>query len=119
MMAPARPTKITFAEMREQARRSRHLDLLQRPYLQSLAGDQRRPLADDVRLSDIEPRFTCRACGKRSADVRPDFNWNNMPVRQMGYRWQRAWSRRARSMSYRSCSPEWVGWKDRSFGGPE
>jgi len=25
---------------------------------------------DDVRLSDIEPRFVCRGCGKRGADVR-------------------------------------------------
>jgi hypothetical protein len=31
---------------------------------------------DDLRPSDIEPRFVCRACGKRAADVRPDFNWN-------------------------------------------
>ena len=29
---------------------------------------------DDVRLSDIEHRFVCEACGKRGADVRPDFN---------------------------------------------
>ena len=29
---------------------------------------------DDLRLSDIEDRFTCTACGKRGADVRPDFN---------------------------------------------
>jgi hypothetical protein len=28
--------------------------------------------ADDVRLSDIEDRFTCSACGKRGADIRPD-----------------------------------------------
>ena len=35
--------------------------------------------ADDVRLSDIE--FICRACGKRSAAVRPHFQ----PVR-MGTR---------------------------------
>jgi hypothetical protein len=28
---------------------------------------------DDVRLSDLEPRFTCRACGRRGADVRPLF----------------------------------------------
>jgi hypothetical protein len=28
---------------------------------------------DEARLSDIEERFTCRACGKRGADVRPDF----------------------------------------------
>jgi hypothetical protein len=29
--------------------------------------------SDDVRLSDIEPRFICKACGKRGADVRPHF----------------------------------------------
>jgi hypothetical protein len=29
--------------------------------------------SDDVRLSDIEPRFVCKACGKRGADVRPHF----------------------------------------------
>jgi hypothetical protein len=28
---------------------------------------------DDVRLSDIEPRFVCKACGKRGADVRLHF----------------------------------------------
>jgi hypothetical protein len=28
---------------------------------------------DDVRLSDLEPRFTCQACGRRGADVRPDW----------------------------------------------
>jgi hypothetical protein len=41
---------------------------------------------DDLRLSDIEDRFTCTACGKRGADVRPDFNWDKTPVRVMGYR---------------------------------
>jgi hypothetical protein len=29
---------------------------------------------DDVRLSDLEDRFVCAACGKRGADVRPDFH---------------------------------------------
>jgi hypothetical protein len=29
---------------------------------------------DDVRLSDIEPQFVCKACGKRDADVRPHFD---------------------------------------------
>jgi hypothetical protein len=28
------------------------------------------PWGDDVRLSDLEPRFTCKACGRRGADVR-------------------------------------------------
>lgn len=26
---------------------------------------------DHVRLSDPKPRYTCRACGRRGADVRP------------------------------------------------
>jgi hypothetical protein len=30
---------------------------------------------DDVRLSDLEPLFTCQVCGQRGADVRPDFSW--------------------------------------------
>jgi hypothetical protein len=29
--------------------------------------------ADDVRLSDLEPKFICQACGHRGADVRPLF----------------------------------------------
>ena len=29
--------------------------------------------ADDVRLSDIEGRFVCQACGRRGAEIRPDF----------------------------------------------
>jgi hypothetical protein len=48
-----------------------------------ISGDQ---WPDDIRLSDLEPRFTCTACGKRGADVRPDFNWNWKLVRTMGYR---------------------------------
>jgi hypothetical protein len=28
---------------------------------------------DHVRLSDLEPKFTCRACGHQGADVRPLF----------------------------------------------
>jgi hypothetical protein len=31
---------------------------------------------DHVRLSNIEARFTCQACGSRGADVRPDFDWD-------------------------------------------
>lgn len=30
--------------------------------------------ADHVRLSDVEPPFTCSACGKRGAEVRPDWH---------------------------------------------
>ena len=28
---------------------------------------------DRVRLSDLEPKFTCQVCGHRGADVRPLF----------------------------------------------
>jgi hypothetical protein len=31
--------------------------------------------SDDVRLSDTEPLFTCQASGKKGADVRPNFHW--------------------------------------------
>jgi hypothetical protein len=31
---------------------------------------------DDVKLSDLEPLFSCQACGKKGAYVRPDFNWD-------------------------------------------
>ena len=83
---PDRPQKITFAEMRNG--RGRVARLLRRLPLQPLNRDQRRGDAwpDDTRLSDIEERFTCRVCGKRGADVRPDFNWNRKQVSVMGYR---------------------------------
>jgi hypothetical protein len=44
---------------------------------------------DDLRLSDIEDRFICQACGKRGADIRPDFNWNRTAVGRMGLPWSR------------------------------
>jgi hypothetical protein len=36
----------------------------------TMSGDR---WGDDVRLSDIEPLFVCTACGKRGAEVRPNF----------------------------------------------
>lgn len=34
---------------------------------------------DSVRLSDLEPKFTCQVCGHRGADIRPDFvTWPTM-----------------------------------------
>jgi hypothetical protein len=44
------------------------------------------PWPDHIRLSDMEHRFVCEVCGKRGADVRPDFNWNKQPNAMMGYR---------------------------------
>jgi hypothetical protein len=37
-------------------------------------------------VSDLEGQFVCKACGKKRADVRPDFNWNKKTVAAMGYR---------------------------------
>jgi hypothetical protein len=68
-----RPQKITFAEMRSSGVRGLLIycsDYRCSHYI-AISGDRWR---DDVRLSDIEPRFTCSACGKRGADV-PDFSW--------------------------------------------
>jgi hypothetical protein len=39
-----------------------------------------------MRLSDVEPRFVCSACGKRGADVRPNFIWKAPPAPAMDYR---------------------------------
>ena len=65
-----RPQKITFAEMRSSGVRG--LLIYCADYRCShcvAASGDRWP--DDVRLSDLEPRFVCTACGKRGADVQP------------------------------------------------
>jgi hypothetical protein len=69
-----RPEKITLAEMR--AAGVRGLLVYCADYRCShwiRINADRWP--DDMRLSDIEDRFTWSFCGKRDADVRPDFNW--------------------------------------------
>jgi hypothetical protein len=73
MPAPARPTKITFAEMRGQGVHGVlvYCSDFHCSHSMAISGDR---WPDDLRLSDIEDRFTCTACGKRGADVRPDFN---------------------------------------------
>ena len=80
-----RPQKITFGEMREMGVRGLLIYCADYRCSHSIAisGDA---WPDDARLSDIEERFTCRVCGKRGADVRPDFNWNRKQVSVMGYR---------------------------------
>jgi hypothetical protein len=82
MPAPGRPQKISFAEMREQGVRGLLIYCADYTCSHSTAisGDR---WPDDVRLSDIEERFTCSVCGKRGADVRPDFNWKEKPVAMM------------------------------------
>jgi hypothetical protein len=80
-----RPTKITFAETRDMGVRGLLVYCADYKCSHSLrlSADQ---WPDDLRLSDIEPRFVCNTCGKRGADVRPDFNWNRKHGSVMGYR---------------------------------
>ena len=81
-----RPVKIPFAELRGSGIRGLLVYCADYRCSHSVAL-----LADrwpsDASLSDIEPRFVCTACGKRGADVRPDFNWNGKgPISGIGYR---------------------------------
>jgi hypothetical protein len=80
-----RPQKITFADMRDMGVRGLLIDCsdYKCSHLITMSGDR---WPDDMRLSDLEPRFVCKICGKRGADVRPDFNWNKPTVPMMGYR---------------------------------
>jgi hypothetical protein len=69
-----RPTKITFVEMREMGVRGVVVYCSDYRCSHSTAVSADR-WPDDLRLSDIEDQFTCTKCGKRGAEVRPDFNW--------------------------------------------
>jgi hypothetical protein len=77
IMPGMRPVKITFGEMREMGVRG--LIVFCADYRcghsVTLSADS---WSDDLRLSDIEPRFICGACGRRGADVRPDFQLAKM-----------------------------------------
>jgi hypothetical protein len=79
-----RSQKITFGEMRDMGVRGLLIYCAHYRCSHSIAisGDG---WPDDVRLSDIEDRLICTACGKRS-DVWPDFNWSRQPTAMMGYR---------------------------------
>jgi hypothetical protein len=68
-----RPTKITFGEMRSDGGPTGVLVYCadyRCSHFMAMSADQ---WPDDLRLSDIEPRFICQACGKRGADIRPHF----------------------------------------------
>lgn len=78
--------KITFGEMRESGVRGVLIYCSDYRCSHSTALPADR-WPDELRLSDLEDRFTCKACGRRGADVRPDFNWDRtMPPGGMGFR---------------------------------
>ncbi|EJN15671.1 hypothetical protein PMI42_00688 [Bradyrhizobium sp. YR681] len=78
MDTASRGQKITLGEMRAGMGGTRRLliyctnPLCRRMVRLSAQDVDRWP--DDVRLSDIESRLACTACGQHSADVRPDFD---------------------------------------------
>jgi hypothetical protein len=74
MPEPARHQKITLAEMRASGVRGLliYCSDYKCSHSTAISGDR---WPDQVRLSDLEPRFTCQACGQKGADVRPNFNW--------------------------------------------
>jgi hypothetical protein len=70
-----RQQKITLGEMRASGVRGLliYCSDYKCSHSTAISGDR---WPDQVRLSDLELRFTCQACGTRGADVRPDFNWD-------------------------------------------
>ena len=69
----ARQQKLTFGEMRESGvdRVLIYCSDYKCSHSIEMSADR---WPDDVRLSEIEPLFACRACGQRGADVRPNFS---------------------------------------------
>jgi hypothetical protein len=75
-MSPVpRPQKITLSEMRLAGIRGLLIYCADYrcSHWMAISGDR---WSDNVRLSDLESRFVCQACGGRGAEVRPDFDYN-------------------------------------------
>jgi hypothetical protein len=69
-----RPQKIIFGEMR--ATGTRGLLVYCRDYkcshMMKIPPEEADKWPDDLRLSDIEPRFVCNVCGLRGANIMGD-----------------------------------------------
>ena len=72
MSETTRQQKITFGQMRSSGLHGVLVYCSDYKCSHSTAMSADR-WPDDVRLSDIEGSFVCKACGRRGADVRPDF----------------------------------------------
>ena len=76
--------KIILAEMRSSGVRGLLIycaDYTCAHYI-AISGDR---WPDDVRLSEIEPRFTCSVCGSKGAEVRPHFDWDKPGTLTRGF----------------------------------
>jgi hypothetical protein len=66
--------KITFAEMRAAGIRNVLIYCTDHECSHHhVVADDADRWPDELRLSDIEDRFVCTACGQRGADIRPDW----------------------------------------------
>jgi hypothetical protein len=74
-----RQRKITLGEMRESGPTRLIVYCGDYKCAHSVVIDASR-WGGDVRLSDLEPKFTCQTCDHRGADVRPLFNGNGRPT---------------------------------------
>jgi hypothetical protein len=72
-----REQKITLGQMRESGPRRLQVFCGDYQCAHSVVVNADR-WGDDVRLSDLEPKFTCKVCGQRGADVRPLFETSRM-----------------------------------------
>jgi hypothetical protein len=70
-----RAQKITPGEMREMGVHALliYCSDYRCSHSTAIGTEVRDRWGDDVRLSDLEPKFTCKACGKKGADVQPYF----------------------------------------------
>jgi hypothetical protein len=71
-MVAIREQKITLGEMRESGPNRLIVYCADYKCTHHVTIDASQ-WADSVRLSDLEPKFICAACGHRGADVRPLF----------------------------------------------
>jgi hypothetical protein len=76
--------KITLGEMRSGRAGTRGLlvyCLHRCGHHTTIAPDEADKWPDHVRLSDLGAKFICQKCGRRGADVRPDFEPAKMGTR--------------------------------------
>ena len=66
-----RQRKITLGEMRANRRRALlvYCSNYKCGHLRQLAPDEVDQWSDDVKISDIEPKFVCTKCGVHGADI--------------------------------------------------
>ena len=101
ILGMTRQQKITFGEMR--ASGVRNVLIYCTDYRCShciMVPDDPDRWSDELRMSDIEDRFACTACGKRGADIRPDWRTVERPHGKLH-------EMRERYMKELSANPKW------------